>query len=205
LPLFCLVACSLSALPDAGQPFTTPGPQTTTTPTSVATPTSTATLPPTPMGNPAGIPTIGTTANGCAITPAQAQAEAYVAKLVNQHRSAAGVPALTLNQTLSLASRTHSCDMELHRHLTHTGSDGSTPGDRIAATGLKFTRWGENIGRCGDRDPLSGIAQVDAAMMAEPLTQGNHHWNIVNPAYTQLGVGVIDAGGAVYFTEDFGG
>jgi uncharacterized protein YkwD len=184
-----LSACSLTEAPDAtGQPLGT---------------TTTATLTVTAVAS--GVPISGTTANGCAISPQQAQAESYILALVNQHRASAGVSALALNPTLSLASRGHSCDMALHDTLSHIGSDGSTPSDRIAATGLTFMRWGENIGRASASDVLSGIAQVDAWMMAEPLTHGNHHWNIVNPAYTQLGVGVIVNNGEVWFTEDFGG
>ncbi len=41
--------------------------------------------------------------------------------------------------------------------------------------------------------------------MAEPLTTGNHHWNIINAAYSRVGLGVIYQGGALYFTEDFAG
>jgi uncharacterized protein YkwD len=135
----------------------------------------------------------------------QAQAEAYLTNLVNQHRAAAGSPPLTLDQTLSLASRAHSCDMQQHQQLSHTGSDGSSPGERISAVGLRFSTWGENIGDSRGMGAQAGIAAIDQAMMAEPLTRGDHHWNIVNPAYTRLGIGVILVGSQVWFTEDFGG
>jgi uncharacterized protein YkwD len=188
LLVLCLAGCGVTYLPyTPGQPLGADSPVVAST--AVAT----------------GVPTAGATANGCAISPEQAQAESYLARLVNQHRADAGVPALRLDQTLSLASRGHSCDMAVHDSLSHIGSDGSTPGQRILGVGLKLTRWGENIGRSNARDVFGGIAQVDAWMMAEPLTRGDHHWNIVNPAYSRLGVGIIIAGGEVWFTEDFGG
>jgi len=40
-------------------------------------------------------------------------------------------------------------------------------------------------------------------MMAEPLTPGDHHWNIVNPAYSSIGVGIIYVNNQVWLTEDF--
>jgi hypothetical protein len=40
-------------------------------------------------------------------------------------------------------------------------------------------------------------------MMAEPLAEGTHHWNIVNAAFHRVGIGVIDLSGTVWITEDF--
>ena len=51
----------------------------------------------------------------------------------------------------------------------------------------------------------SSITAIDASMMAEPLAPGDHHWNIVNPASTRVGIGVVDARGETWFTEDFAG
>lgn len=175
--------------------------------TVLAMPTPVPTQPGATPTAPAGIPTSGTTSNGCPITPDQASAEAYVFSLLNQHRATAGNGAqpLALNETLSLASRQHSCDMFQHQNLSHTGSDGSTPWQRITAVGISYSTAGENIGMTGGMPLTTGINAIDSSMMAEQASPGTHHWNIINPAYTQVGIGVIYANGQVWLTEDFVG
>jgi len=183
--------------PASSQPTATVAP-----PQPSATQTPAATAPPAPSS---GIPFSGATRNGCVITPAQARAEQYLLDHLNAHRVAAGVPALQLNTRLSEASREHSCDMYQHQQLNHYGSDGSSPFQRIGATGVTYSTAGENIGMAGGYGLTGGVDTIDAGMMAEPLSYGNHHWNIVNAAYAQVGLGVIDANGQVWLTEDFVG
>ncbi len=200
------VAPTQTAQPTQQQPTATSTPARPTQTAQPARPAPTATAVATQAPAPAsGIPTSGVTSNGCHITPDQAGAEQYLLTTLNQHRAAAGAPALQLNQTLSLASRQHSCDMFQHQQLNHTGSDGSSPFDRMRAVGVTFATAGENIGMAGGYGLTGGINTVDSGMMAEPLTYGNHHWNIVNAAYKQVGLGVIYANGQVWLTEDFTG
>lgn len=202
----------------ASSPTSTPLPPAPTASATPPPPAPTATPTPVPPGPPAtplpagptptalaGIPNSGTTSNGCPTTPDQAGAEQMLFTLLNQHRAAAGAPSLALNETLSLASRDHSCDMFQHQNLSHTGSDGSSPFQRIAAVGVPFTTAGENIGMAGGYGLSGGVTTIDNEMMAEPLTQGDHHWNIVNAAYTQVGIGIIYANNQVWLTEDFVG
>lgn len=150
----------------------------------------------------AGIPEGGTTGNGCAITPVQAAAERYILGMLNAHRAAAGVRPLRLNTMLARASRDHSCDMAVHSRLQHAGTDGSAPDGRIDATGIPYGTWAENIGECGGAID-AGLASIDAQFMAEPLVPSDHHWNILNPEMTDVGIGVILHGGNVWFTQDF--
>jgi len=171
-----------------------------TPPTMVPTMAPTAAPSPVPSGN---VPTSGVTGNGCPITPAQASAEQHLLASINAHRAAAGAPALTLDATLSVASREHSCDMSIHQALSHTGSDGSSPFQRISATGVTFSTGGENIGMAGGYGLIGGVDTIDSGMMAEPATQGTHHWNIIHAAYTRVGLGIIYANGEVWLTEDF--
>ncbi|MEO7003268.1 MAG: CAP domain-containing protein [Ktedonobacterales bacterium] len=161
------------------------------------------TVTPSPTVNSSAPPSSGRTSNGCAITSAQANAELYLLNLLNRHRAAAGAPPLTLNQTLSRASRAHSCDMFLHQKLNHLGSDGATPQQRIAATGISYHTWAENIGYTINSGLTNGINRTDAAMMSEPDANYDHHFNIVNLANTQVGLGVIYANGQMWMTEDF--
>jgi uncharacterized protein YkwD len=171
-------------------------------------------VPPAPVSNPGpAIPTSGTTSDprggsagtGCAITPDQAQGEAYLLSLLNQHRADAGVAPLQLNETLSLASRAHSCDMAQQNTLSHTGSDGSSPWQRIQATGTTYTTAGENCGQAGGYALTDAINVIDNSMMAEG-PGGGHHDAIVNSNYTQVGIGIIvDSQGQTWVTEDFVG
>lgn len=160
---------------------------------------------PTPNPSSSSIPTSGTTSNGCAITPDQATAEQHLLTLLNQHRAAVGVAPLQLNQTLSLASRQHSCDMYQHQNMSHTGSDGSSPFDRMRAVGITFSTAGENIGATWGYALTNGVDTTDSGMMAEPGNPGDHHWNIVNAGYTQVGIGIIYANSQLWLTEDFVG
>ena len=89
------------------------------------------------------------------------------------------------------------------QHIDHLGSDGSTPQQRIATLGVPVNNWGENIGDSAGYGLDGGITTIDNAMMAEPLTPYDHHYNIVNSSFTQVGLGVIYANGQVWFTEDF--
>lgn len=189
-----------------------PSPTATQTPVPLATQTST---PPTAPGA-SGIPTSGTTWFGCTITPEQAADEQHLFTLLNQHRADAGSPPLTLDETLSVASRGHSCDMFVHEHADHMGSDGSSPYDRIHSVGITYSTAGENIGMAGGYSSIGGIDAVDNSMMAEALPPqdcassppgcfSNHHTNIVNHAYKHVGIGVIYANNQVWLTEDFTG
>lgn len=145
----------------------------------------------------------GTTGAGCAVTSASVGAEHYILSLLNAHRAAAGVRPLALDPMLSDGARAHSCDMAVHGRLAHWGSDGSSPDVRMHGTGAVFSTWAENIGASGGG--RAGIAAIDAGMMAEPLVPNDHHWNIVNPAMGDVGIGVVYQGGMAWFTEDFAG
>ena len=162
---------------------------------------------PAPKPVSAGIPQGGRTANGCTITAAQAVAEQQILSLLNTHRAAAGDARLTLNPTLSLAARAHSCEMFHLNTLQHLSADGSSPATRFKLPGMTVLHWAENVGNgpMMGNDALTVINQLDAQMMAEPNQTGTHRANIVSRASTGVGVGVIIAQGQVWLTEDFVG
>jgi uncharacterized protein YkwD len=185
-------------------------PTVTTTPTLTATPAPSRTAAPAvPTATqavstlPGGIPTSGTTANGCAIFFLQAEGEAHVLALLNADRAAAGVAPLTLNNAVSVAARNHSCDMQQHDSVGHSGSDGSLPPQRISAVGVSYATVGENVGTASGYGLTGGLDSMDRQMMGEAPTEGTHHWNIVNAAFHQVGIGVIVVGPSVWLTEDF--
>jgi uncharacterized protein YkwD len=123
-----------------------------------------------------------------------------VVDLTNQHRDAAGLPALRVNAQLNAAAQRMSDDMAAHDTIQpgsrpHYGSDGTSPGDRIAATGYSFRAWGENIAS-GYRDAVS----VDQGWFNSP----GHQANMVSSNFTEIGVAVsYSASGVAYWTQDF--
>lgn len=161
---------------------------------ALAQPSATATSRPAPPA---------ATSNGCPITAAETDAERTLLATINAHRVAAGAQPLALNAALSAAADAHTCDMLRHNLMSHIGSDGSTPAHRIQATGLSYGTWGENIGVAAGLGLTGGVARIDGDMMAEPLTAYDHHWNIVYPAFTRVGIGILYTNGQVWLTEDF--
>ncbi|MFJ6934346.1 CAP domain-containing protein [Streptomyces sp. NPDC101132] len=115
-----------------------------------------------------------------------------VVALVNKERAKAGCRAVKINAKLTKAARNHSKDMAAHRTMSHTGSDGSNPGDRITRTGYRWRTYGENVAY-----GYSTPSKVMAAWMRSP----GHKANILNCAFKEIGVGVAQPD--PYWTQVF--
>jgi len=127
--------------------------------------------------------------------------EQEVLNLVNQERGTAGCAPLTANDQLLAAARGHSDDMALNDFFGHTGSDNSSPGDRIDRQGYRWSRWGENIA-AGYSSP--------ASVMNGWMNSPGHRANILNCSYTEIGIGytyLANDTGSVnyrhYWTQNF--
>ncbi|MET8770347.1 CAP domain-containing protein [Streptomyces sp. NPDC004658] len=118
---------------------------------------------------------------------------AEIVRLVNSERAKAGCQPLTLNATLTKAAQAHSDDMAAHQNMSHTGSDGSSPGDRITRAGYTWSSYGENVAY-----GYSTAEQVMAGWMSSP----GHRANILNCGFKEIGVGLAQPGS--YWTQDFG-
>jgi uncharacterized protein YkwD len=75
--------------------------------------------------------------------------------LINAARAEAGVPKLALNAQLSEAAQRHSLDTACNNLISHTGSDGSSIGQRIAAAGYSPSYYLEIIAIGGPQDAMS--------------------------------------------------
>ncbi|MEW2156417.1 CAP domain-containing protein [Streptomyces sp. NPDC007189] len=159
-----------TAHPSTGTKTTAPAPRTTTsapsTPKPKPTPSATATA---------------------------SSATARVVQLVNAERAKVGCHPLTVNAKLTQAAQAHSADMAAHRNMSHTGSDGSAPGDRITRAGYTWSAYGENVAYGYDTPE-----QVMTGWMNSP----GHRANILNCSYKEIGVGLAQPGS--YWTQDFG-
>lgn len=180
----------------------------TATPTSPASTVTSVPSTPTAVATQPAATATPASGNGCSITTASSQAEAQLLSLLNQDRASAGVAPLQLNSALSSVARAHSCDMFQHQQLSHFGSDGSSPPQRMAAGGFTippYQQEGENIGDASGFSPPDAVSAINSSMMAEPATPGTHHWNIINSGYSIVGVGIVVANGQTWLTEDFAG
>ncbi|RSS82263.1 CAP domain-containing protein, partial [Streptomyces sp. WAC05292] len=120
-------------------------------------------------------------------------AAAQILALVNKERAAVGCPALTVNEQLAKAAQAHSEDMASHTTMSHTGSDGSDPGERITRAGYEWRTYGENVAY-----GYSTAEQVMQGWMNSP----GHRQNILNCAFKEIGVGLAQPNH--YWTQDFG-
>ncbi len=118
--------------------------------------------------------------------------EREVVRLVNEERAKNGLKPLQENWELSRIARYKSQDMVDNRYFSHTSPIYGTPFQMIRAFGLTYRTAGENIAY-GQRTPR---AVVNAWM-----NSSGHRANILNPSYTQIGVGYVANGN--YWTQMF--
>ncbi|GAB2445524.1 CAP domain-containing protein [Streptomyces incanus] len=161
-----------------------PKPTTATPKPTTAAPKPTTTGPEPSAGAPSPAATGGTEASG---------AVAKVVEIVNAERSKAGCSPVKVNATLTEAAQKHSEDMAASSNMSHTGSDGSSPADRITRAGYSWSTYGENVAY-----GYSTPEQVMAGWMTSP----GHKQNILNCAFKEIGVGLAQPGS--YWTQDFG-
>jgi uncharacterized protein YkwD len=119
-----------------------------------------------------------------------------IANLINSARTQAGLPALAVNPVLAAAAQGHSIDMACHGLTSHTGSDGSSPHDRIVAAGYIPSFSAEII--YGSGYPQTAVDW----WMSDQI----HRDTILNANITEMGVGyayIADTARG-YYTVDFG-
>ncbi|MGW4497312.1 CAP domain-containing protein [Micromonospora sp. NPDC004336] len=116
-----------------------------------------------------------------------------VVNLVNAERAKAGCGALSVDSKLMTAAQRHSQDQADHRNMSHTGSDGSDAGDRLDRVGYAWRTYGENV---------AWNQKTPAAVMDAWMNSPGHRANILNCAFTEIGVGVASSNGP-YWTQVF--
>ena len=151
----------------------------------------------------------GDDGNGTAPDPGPGPGDDFAEQMlyaVNQARSQTqvcgsktmpAVPALEWDYDLESAAYSHSSDMANANFMGHTGSDGSSPGDRVAATGYQAGAWAENVA-AGQKDV--------AAVMASWMKSAGHCENIMNDKVTEMGAAFVenaDTRYGIYWTQVF--
>ena len=119
----------------------------------------------------------------CAVTLDTARTTAMLTAL-NEYRAKSSLPALPVNAQLSQAAQTHANDIACNNLFVHTGSDGSTPQTRVAATGYAASDVSENV--YGSFPQLTGQGVI--SWWATDQTDIRHNENLLTTKYTEIGV-----------------
>jgi hypothetical protein len=101
----------------------------------------------------------------------------------NAKRQEAGLGALTLNSTLSVAAANKAADMFSKNYWAHNSPIGSTPWDFITGAGYHYTVAGENLAK-----NFSNNQGVVDAWMASP----SHRANLLKGGYRDVGFAVVN-------------
>ncbi|MCX7780880.1 MAG: CAP domain-containing protein [Negativicutes bacterium] len=119
--------------------------------------------------------------------------EQKAVSLLNADRALNGLPALKVNPNLVLLARNYAQDMINRDYFSHYNPEGQSPFDRMRQYGIRYSYAGEN---------LAINRSVEAAEIAFMNSPG-HRANILNPNYTEVGIGVRYDGPSVYVVQEF--
>jgi uncharacterized protein YkwD len=117
-----------------------------------------------------------------------------IIRLTNVERQKAGVGPVQKNATITKVAEDYAALMAKLNKLDHN-LDGINAGQRLTNAGYKWDSWGENIA-----DGYADAASVVKGWMDSP----GHKMNILNPNFTEIGVGVAySADGVPYYDQVF--
>lgn len=118
-----------------------------------------------------------------------------VLKLVNEERAKQGLKSLTLSTKLTSIANTKSKDMAVNKYFSHNSPTYGSPFQMLQHFGVNYKTAGENIA-AGQKTPEE--------VMKSWMNSSGHRANILNPKYTQLGIGYYKGGSyVVYWTQLF--
>jgi len=113
-----------------------------------------------------------------------------VAELVNKERAKAGLGPVQLDGALSNVALAKATDMSNNNYFDHTSPTYGSPFDMMKKYGISFMTAGENIAM-GQRSPEE--------VMTQWMNSEGHRKNIMNPAFTKIGVGFTNG----YWVQEF--
>lgn len=122
-----------------------------------------------------------------------------IVQLINGARTNAGLPALSVNPQLAAAAQAHSINMACYSLRSHTGYDGSTVQQRVAAAGYPGSNIMEMI--------YGGYGAYPQSAFNWWLNDPEHSAVIFNTTITEIGAGYAyleDSADGNYYTADFG-
>lgn len=138
---------------------------------------------PTPAATGSGL-VATTSANAACAYTTDASKVTETINAINAYRAANGLPPFIVNDLLNKAATVHANDMACNNLFVHTGSDGSTPTSRVAASGYVASDVTENV--YGSFPPLSGQGAVN--WWKTDQTNPSHNLNLLSVKYKEIGV-----------------
>lgn len=135
--------------------------------------------------------------------------EQFLLELINAERVRAGAQPLAFDGDLNEAAEGHSRWMIGTDTFSHTGSGGSSAGQRMTDAGYVFSgswAWGENIAWATTRSP-SGDQDEVQLLHTNLMNSSGHRANLLNDTFREIGLGfeVGEYAGreAAFVTENF--
>lgn len=102
--------------------------------------------------------------------------------LINDYRKQNGLRPLQLDPQLTEAAKAHSRDLAKSDRISHYGSDGSSPWDRVKRTGYAPKVAAENIG--------TGQASLEEVVKGWQESDG-HNKNLLLPDAEDMGIALV--------------
>ncbi|MEA4849651.1 MAG: CAP domain-containing protein [Clostridiaceae bacterium] len=186
-------------MPDSGKigciPAANARPYGTTTGTDT---TGTGTVTPSTAQNTTGAGTTGAGTAGGGTTAAgsgtMSSDESKILQLVNAERAKNGAKALSSSSDCTKLARMKSQDMVNNNYFSHQSPTYGSPFDMLKSNNVSYMYAGENIAM---------NQSAEAAFQAWMNSEG-HKKNILNPNFTELGVGIASKGNGSYiYTQLF--
>ena len=103
-------------------------------------------------------------------------------EMVNAYRKSKGLRPLQLQPALTEAARLHSRDLAKWDRISHFGSDGSNPWDRVKRVGYPAKLAAENVG--------TGQASIEEVIKGWQASPG-HNKNLLLPDAQHMGIALV--------------
>jgi len=117
----------------------------------------------------------------------------------NAERAGGGLPAFTLDGTLTQIARQRAQDMASKGYFSHTSPNGQTAFTLLNASGYSFSLAGENLARNNYPDSQSVSVAMNGFMQS-----ASHRVNVLEPKFNRIGIGMaLGADGLKYFAVVF--
>lgn len=103
-------------------------------------------------------------------------------KLINKYRKSKGLGSVVIDPQLTNTAKSHSRDLAKHDRISHYGSDGSNPWDRVERSGYKPQLAAENVG--------TGQLSMKEVMQGWKDSPG-HNKNLLLPDARDIGIALV--------------
>ncbi|MFJ4964356.1 sigma-70 family RNA polymerase sigma factor [Streptomyces sp. NPDC088729] len=169
-----------------------PPPRTTPTGSPSAAPSPTPSPTPSPSAPRTASPTAAPPPSPRPSKPAPPPAQDRLVAEVNTLRARNDCPALRTDPRLTEVARRHSADMAAHDYFGHTDSSGRGMGERVSASGYRWSAVGETI----------ATGRYTPAEIAEQWWRSpGRDDDILNCSFVHVGVGIADSPRGPYWTQ----